>query len=237
VTARGGARRACRADHSPGGPVSAAAGRTSAPSSPSAAAPGPAPGLSLVACRASGCAHAACRRAAAAHERLTSPVPAAGTARRLRALAFMGHGAAALARRLEVPGRVVRRLQRGAPRAVPAALAARVAALYDDLWDVPGGSAAPAREAQRKNWCPPLGWDEDRPGDDGYAGHGIDDPGAVPAPGWRRPRRGRRLSADEQAAELADLVRLGLSLNQAALRLGLSGDTLKRVRERAAAAS
>jgi len=155
-------------------------------------------------------------------------------ARRLRALAFMGHSTAALAGRMGVPGRVVRRLQRGAPREVPAALAAQVAALYDDLWDVSGGSASSAREAQRKNWCPPLGWDEDQPGDDGYAGHGIDDPDAGPAPGWQRPRHRRRLSADEQAADLAELVRLGLSVSQAALRLGLSGDALRRIREHAA---
>jgi hypothetical protein len=211
--------------------ISSPDGRGSAPD------PGPAPGLSLADCHASGCDHLECARAALAHERLTPPLPAAGTVRRLRALALNAFGPGDLARRLGEPARVVRRLLTGKPRQVPAGLAAGVLALYDDLWDLTGSSPKTAAAARARNWCPALGWDEDKPGDDGYAGHGIDDPDAVPAPGWQRHPQRTRLTLDEQAAELADLVRLGLSVNQAAMRLGMSGNALQRVRDRLAMAS
>lgn len=204
-----------------------AAGGTSSP----AAAPGrgPAAGLSLAACRASGCGHIACRRAAAAHERLTPPVPAAGSRRRLRALAWNGFSPADLARRLDEPVRVVRTLLYGAPRQVSAHLAARIAALYDDLWDMPGPSWRTAEAARRRNFAPALGWDDDLPGDPWYSGHGIDDPEAVPAPGWQR--RERRPDED-LLAELRELTTWGgLNLNRAALRVRMSGATLTRLRD------
>ena len=186
---------------------------------------GPAPGLSLAECRAAGCGHLACHRAARAHERLTPPVPGAGTSRRLQALAYNGFSPADLAGRLGVPVRGVLRLQVGRNRDVPAGLAAAVSALYDALWHLTGASPQTAAAARRRNWCPPLGWDDDSPGDDGYTGHGIDDPDAVPALGWQRQLR--RLSQDEQAAELVELVTFGLSVNQAAMRLGMSGNALE----------
>jgi hypothetical protein len=96
----------------------------------------------------------------------------------------MGHGTAALAARLDVSSQAVRRLQQGSPAEVPAALAAAVAALYDQLWDVRGGSHHAVRMAERRGWVPPLGWD-----DDAEDGHGIDDPASAPAD-WK-PRGGR----------------------------------------------
>jgi hypothetical protein len=191
----------------------------------------------LADCRASGCDHLECARAAAAHERLTPPLPAAGSVRRLRALAFNGFSSPDLANRLRVPVRVVRRLQTGRPCQMPAALAVAIAELYDRLWDQEGCSLRAAQAARRRNWCPALGWDEDQPGDEGYCGHGIDDPDSTPAPCWQRHPQRTGLTLDEQAAELADLVRLGLSVNQAALRLGMSGNALQRMRDRVAMAS
>jgi hypothetical protein len=188
--------------------------------------PGPAPGLTLAQCRAAGCRHIECQRPPAAHERLGPSVPpAAGTARRLQALAFLGHSTPALAGRLAVAERVIRRIQRGKPAQVPADLAAAVSALYDALWDVRGGSHAAARMAARRGWCPPLAWD-----DDDEDGHGIDDPAAVPAD-WKPRRRTSSLAA--RVEDLAEVMADGYTLQQAAWRLGVPRGTVDTLRSRA----
>jgi hypothetical protein len=198
---------------------------------------GPAPGLTLAACAAFGCDHLDCHRAQRAHERLTPPVSAAGSRRRLRALAWNGFSPAELAERLDEPERVVRNLLHGEPDQVPSALAARIATLYDDLWDHRGPSARTAEAARRHHFAPALAWDDDEPGSVWDVGHSIDDPGAVPAPGWqRRPERAWG-SDSERVAELGELVSKGMSLNQAAKRLCLSGNTLTRIRHLVAVAS
>jgi hypothetical protein len=180
-----------------------------------------APGAALL---ASPDAAAENRRAAAAHERLTQPVPAAGTARRLQSLAFMGHSARTLADRLGLAERVVRRVQRGKPAQVPAALATAVSALYDDLWDVRGGSARSAQMAARYGWVPPLAWD-----DDPIDGNWIDDPDAVPAD-WRP----RRVTLADRAEDIADVMAAGhATLQQAAWRLGITCDHLEHIVSRA----
>lgn len=194
---------------------------------------GPAPGLSLAQCFEAGCDHLDCHRAARAHERLSPPVPAAGTVRRLRALAWNGFSCPDLAARLDVEERAVRRLLTGpgASRGdVPAALAAAAAGLYDVLWDLYGGCPQAAEAARRRHWAPALAWDDDEPGGPWDDGHCIDDPAAIPAAGWQR-RQERGWGADaERVAELADLTGMGLSLNQAAKRLRMSGAALTRVR-------
>lgn len=163
-------------------------------------------------------------------DRGPAPVPAPGTARRLQALAYNGFSIADLAAELGVPYRVVRRLQCGCPAEVPAYLAASVSALYDAVWHLKGRSPRTAEDARRHGWCPPLAWD-DSPGDPYF----IDDPAASPAPDWQPNMQRRRLTPDEQAAEVAELVRWGLSFNQAALRLGISGGALTRIRDHTAA--
>jgi hypothetical protein len=140
---------------------------------------GPGPDLSLVTCREAGCRHLECRRADAARDRLTRP----GTARRLQALAYMGHSAPALAARLGVAEHIVRQAQRGMLYPLPAWLASAVSAAYDDLWDVWGGSAWSYHMARRRGFAPPLAWD-----DDNDHGHGIDDASAGPAE-WKPRRR------------------------------------------------
>ncbi|HEY5019107.1 MAG TPA: hypothetical protein VII59_20255 [Streptosporangiaceae bacterium] len=187
---------------------------------------GPEPDLTLAACRLTGCNHIACRRADAAHDRLTPPVPAAGTVRRLQALALLGHSTGALAARLNVADRVVRRYQRGKPAEVPAALAAAVAALYDDLWDVNGGSAKSVQMAVTRGWAPPMAWDDD-PEDDNW----IDDPSGAPAD-WRP----RRITLAERAEDIADVMAAGhATIQQAAWRLGMRRDHLEQVIRRARA--
>jgi hypothetical protein len=194
------------------------------PVEPSARERGPAPDLTLAACRLAGCDHPECRRADAAHDRLTPPVPAAGSARRLQALAWMGHSTPALACRLAVAECVVRRLQRGKPTDVPAALAGAVSAIYDALWDQRGSSPRSAHMAIRRGWCPPLAWD-DNPGDP----HWIDDPAAGPAD-WK-PRRATLADRAENAAEV--MAAGYATLQHAAWRLGITRDHLEHILARA----
>ena len=156
----------------------------------------------------------------------TAAVPATGTGRRLQALAFMGHSVPALAGRLGVPERSVRRLQAGKAALVPLPLARAVSALYNALWDVGGQSAASVRMARRQGWCPPLAWD-DNPSDP----HWIDDPAAAPAD-WR-PRC--HLTAAQRGEEIAALMALGCTPVEAAWRLGITRDALDQRRRRARA--
>ena len=51
-----------------------------------------------------------------------------------------------------------------------------MAALYDELWNTPGGSAQSERIAARHGWALPIEWDDDR----------IDDPKARPYMSYRR---------------------------------------------------
>ena len=169
----------------------------------------------------------ACRPAPARGAAPGSPaLPAAGTARRLQALAYMGHSARTLAEGLGVPEHYARRVQSGLAATVPRALAADVSALYDALWDKRGTSDASARMARRRGWCPPLAWDDD-PGDP----HFVDDPAAGPAD-WRpRPRA----SAAQRGEEITALMAVGCTPVEAATRLGITRDALHQRLARARA--
>lgn len=154
-------------------------------------------------------------------------VNAIGTVRRLQALQYNGWTDGQLARQLACSTDLVWVMKR--QQQVTAETAATVAALYDRLWAAspPAGTACQAamnlrvrRAAMRRGWCPPLAWDDDN--DDG---HGIDDPAATPAPGWRRHRR-------TDLAGIAEDVRWlrrtqGISTRQAAWRLHRSRDTVE----------
>ena len=155
-----------------------------------------------------------------------SPDQHPGTARRLQALAYTGWSATELGRRLGVTRWTVEQARAGKLDPAPLRVAFAVEALYDELWDVPGGSPGATDMARPCGWCPPMAWDDDRPGDLFYTGHGIDDPAGCPAPEWRRqPRR----PAEDLFAELHDLMGMGMSANQAAVRLRMSGATRTRV--------
>ena len=157
---------------------------------------------------------------------------ATGARRRLQALAYQGWAPEAIARR--IPGaraEHIRAVRDGVQAQVSTRRTAAIAVCYDRLWDRRGSSEDTIHLAMRNGWAPALAWD-DNPGDPHY----IDDP-ACPVSDWRRPPLRARLTVDEQAGELAELVAQGLSVNQAALRLGMSGDALQRVRDRAQVAS
>jgi hypothetical protein len=158
-------------------------------------------------------------------------VDATGTRRRLRALAAIGYTRPQLATRLhETPSRISYLLTAPAVATVPAALDARARLVYDELWHPwpEGPAAARARAAaRRRGWAVPMAWD-DHPGH----GHGIDDPAAVPAPGWQRPRR-HRWNAADLADEATDLItRHGCTRRQAADRLGVTTEAIKKALSR-----
>lgn len=104
-------------------------------------------------------------------------IPAAGTSRRLQALAAIGWSTVRLGAELGVTQQRISELQLAKQHArVQATLAVRVAALYDRLWNItptwPGASRARAAAAAR-GWVVPMAWDDDL----------IDEPDARPDTG------------------------------------------------------
>jgi DNA-binding XRE family transcriptional regulator len=183
---------------------------------------GPISGLSLAECAAHGCRHRECRAAAAAHARLIN----VGTRRRLQALIAFEHAPLSLARTLGVSRATILAIVERDATAGPE-LAAAVRTVYDRLWCVRGGDLAAARMAVARGWPVPLAWDDD-PGDP----HCIDDPGAIPAPNWRRARRTTHPASVlvEESREL--IVMFGYTRRQAADRLGVSVNTLQKATSR-----
>jgi hypothetical protein len=104
-------------------------------------------------------------------------VDGTGTRRRVQALAAVGWPSTILAQLLSTSQSQAMNL-RTAERVRPET-AARVAELYDRIWDKtpPGGRRTyTIRQAQRRDWAPPMAWDDDR----------IDDPKYRPNPtAWR----------------------------------------------------
>jgi len=157
-------------------------------------------------------------------------VDATGARRRLQALVAIGYSQASLAARLgqlqsNFPATMTReRLTAGTVRAVRE--------LYDELWDKRPDesthrariSASRARNyAAARDWPVPLAWDEPE----------IDDPAAGPAEDWRRGSRTTIPAAG--LVEDAEFVRQGghRSLNERAMRLGVSRDRLEHAYMRA----
>lgn len=173
-------------------------------------------------CRAAMTAYQARYRRAAYLARGSLMVDAVGTARRLRALVRNGWTLTAIAARMGVSVALVDRWAQNKTGHVYRATAVRVAALYDELWDVPGGSSRAASRAMRRGWPPPMAWDDDGPSN-------IDDPAARPADarGWRRQYRD--IDREEQVMHL---TRAGLSALEIAVRLGTNKRQVVRIRSR-----
>lgn len=133
--------------------------------------------------------------------------PAAGTMRRLQALAVLGWAASELAARLGVHEPNVLRWRAGsAGPMVTVATHRRVAALYEGLWDQPstGRYARKVRNlALAHGWAPPAAWDD----------ADLDDPTGAPAIVGPTPGP-RQVDPIEQA-----IARLG-SAEAAAIALG-----------------
>lgn len=156
-------------------------------------------------------------------------VDAAGTRRRLQALATQGHPVRAVARILGADESSLGEISRGRG-SVTAGLARGVATVYDRLWDQPPpegtkgeriAAVKTRRHAERQGWAPPLAWDDDT----------LDDPAAEPAQGWRRTHINR---AADLAAEAAELTAQGYTRAQAAERIGISRAALDKALARSA---
>lgn len=150
-------------------------------------------------------------------------IPSHGTARRLQALATLGWSTNAIARHTGLDRQRLDGALHG--RDVLAATHRAVTAIYEQLWDVPAPrrdqrekiSAARAQgRAQREGWAPPLAWDD----------AAIDDPAATPhtdAGPARRQHCGGVVNHDS----LTDCaIEWGLTITQAAHRLGVSKSTI-----------
>lgn len=146
-------------------------------------------------------------------------VPAAGTRRRLQALAAIGWSSREVARRLGVTPQTLRRLY--GQTSVLTSTRDRVAALYDELSMTPGSNRTTVTWAVRRGWAPPLAWDDDR----------IDDPAAKPAHRVRGTGRGMPRNADRDERVL-ELTRAGLTAAEIAIRLRTTKRYVQRVRAR-----
>lgn len=154
-------------------------------------------------------------------------VDAAGTHRRLQALAYNGWSLGRLSARL-APSRTAFAILRS--NQLTPAVAARVATLYDKLWDQPPplatrqdrqAAAQVRNRARALGWVAPLAWDDDT----------IDNPDAKPAKDWERRSDTRRWGT--LAEEAGELISFGLGMDSAAERLGVSRNTLTTTLARA----
>jgi hypothetical protein len=116
------------------------------------------------------------------------PIPAAGTRRRLQALAAVGWTLPLIAADIAAHGAPVNDstlwlIRSSQHDMVRPRIAEAVAASYDRLWDQPGPSSRTVANARRMQWPPPMWWDDDV----------IDNPkpcGPAETTGVGRPRRG-----------------------------------------------
>jgi transcriptional regulator with XRE-family HTH domain len=151
-------------------------------------------------------------------------VDGTGTRRRLQALIAMGWSLRKLADLCGISRTNLGIIARA--DGVRAGTARKVSDLYDRIWDVPPpqgslkdhAAAVSARAwARREGWPSPLAWDDDL----------IDDPAA-------RPDFGVKVTRQAALSEDCDeLLRLGLTLDQVAERLGVTRSYLDKARQRA----
>ena len=140
-------------------------------------------------------------------------VPAIGARRRLQALLALGHRH----RHCDLTARLgfsSDRVLSHPGQLISQRTYVSVAALYVDLWDVPGPSPGTATRARRLGYAPPMAWDDDA----------IDDPAAVADLG--APARG----IDLREAEW--LARQGLDHIAVAARLGIAPQSLATAQRR-----
>jgi hypothetical protein len=141
----------------------------------------------------------------------------------MQALAYMGWPARDLAGRLNISLGVFSAIRLGKPPSGPGStvtpdLYVSVCQLFRDLWDKRGPSRAVARGARHSRWAPAAAW-----GDADEAGHWIEDPAAIPVPGWERPGREDLAGL---ASHLAELFDRRYSVSAAAQYMGLSRGAL-----------
>jgi hypothetical protein len=157
-----------------------------------------------------------------------------GARRRLRALAARSWSPQAIEAETEIPAALMESVL-GSYRDVSPDLVQAITAAYDQLWDRdPPTATRDQREAAEKarslaaakGWAPPLAWDEDQ----------LDRSKGRPAPDWKPRKRTTRRAVD--IAEDAEFIREhggyhDASINQIAMRLGISRDRFEHAYTRA----
>jgi len=154
---------------------------------------------------------------------VTGRVPANGTLRRLKALVCLGWPVEQLAARSGVDVEWLLTRESGKKFTVPTEVAAAVSACYDELSMIVGPSPEVREYGQRRQWRPPLAWDDES----------IDDPAA-------RPDRGRPRSTRSPAELVEDyewLIGGGVSREDALAQLGVTVNAVHKAYRRARVAS
>jgi hypothetical protein len=153
-------------------------------------------------------------------------VSAIGAVRRLRALHALGWSWHVLSLRCPLTAAVITKIAAPAPprRHINWDTWSAIHDLYEQLSATPapkGQSSTQARNRARKHgWAPPLDWE----------GHDIDDPTVIVKPSGVAKGNGFRERADVRREEVARLTAAGLSIEQIAVRLGISKRHVVRYR-------
>lgn len=138
-------------------------------------------------------------------------VDATGTVRRLQALVAAGTPQTRLATHLGMQDGNFGRLVNGDTVQVTARTRDAVKALYDQLWCPQHPDPHAVAHAKRRDWAPPMAWDDDT----------IDDPDA-------RPEGAGEAGARRSAEEAVWRRELGEPLDAIARDLGLRPESLER---------
>ena len=144
-------------------------------------------------------------------------VDVSGTRRRIQALARTGWSMRHLAELLGVTVSTVSAYTKPNRKRVLVRVARAVRDVYDELAMTPGDCTRAARWAERRGWPPPLAWD-DATIDDPTAQPWVDDsPRGAHVPGHGVVNRD----------SLTDCASWGLTISEAADRLGVSRDAIE----------
>lgn len=165
-------------------------------------------------------------------------IGAAGTTRRLQALARIGWSLDEIHARTGIPVMTLSITRAARNQRVRPALAVKVADVYRDLEMTPGPSMTAARRAASLGWAPPLAWDEGTIDDPNARPVGVDDgrDDAIDDAAVERACAGDRtvrLTNAERREVVARLAGSGLSDQDIARRTGINDRQVIRDRQRA----
>lgn len=153
-----------------------------------------------------------------------------GTRRRIRALCAIGWRFSDLAEQVgEMSPQAVGMLSQTRRPQVQTRTAARFADVYDQLWNTPGPSQDCRDRAARKNWPPPLFWDDDLIDDPQYQGEAEFAAEKKQFHRFDGPVSRARIKA-EQRARIVALSDKGMSAAAIADQLGCSTRQVDRIR-------
>lgn len=143
-------------------------------------------------------------------------VPPYRAERRLQALNAIGYTTRGMAEGIGTTQQMVERIMAGHRKWIDRRTFERIDAYYQGACMTPAGNAQSITNAVKKGYAPPLAWDD------------IDDPDETPA-----IRSDRPVFADSsRITEVRELVALGVGMNEAARRIGVTRGSLERYLQR-----